>query len=99
MAIFRTPTDNYVRPTLAENFTKGSVLSQEQRLANRLASHVAPTPRGRNVYLLTNGNYTENQPSDMTTVAKTYYGGHDIEVDATEVASLTAAGYGAYISG
>lgn len=99
MAIFRTPTDNFVRPTLAENFTKGSVLSQEQRLANRLASHVAPTPRGRNVYLLTNGNYTENQPSDMTTVAKTYYGGHDIEVDATEVASLTAAGYGAYISG
>lgn len=99
MAIFRTPTNNYVRPTLAENFTKGSVLSQEQRLANRLASHVAPTPRGRNVYLLTNGNYTENQPSDMTTVAKTYYGGHDIEVDATEVASLTAAGYGAYISG
>lgn len=99
MAIFRTPTDNFVRPTLAENFTKGSVLSKEQRLANRLASHVAPTPRGRNVYLLTNGNYTENQPSDMTTVAKTYYGGHDIEVDAAEVASLTAAGYGAYISG
>jgi len=99
MAIFRTPTDNYVRPTLAENFTKGLVLSQEQRLANRLASHVRPTPRGRNVYLLTNGTYTENQPSDMTTVAKTYYGGHDIEVTADEVASLTAAGYGEYISG
>ena len=99
MAIFRTPTDNYVRPTLVENFTKGLVLSQEQRLANRLASHVRPTPRGRNVYLLTNGTYTENQPSDMTTVAKTYYGGHDIEVTADEVASLTAAGYGEYISG
>lgn len=99
MAIFRTPTDNYVRPTLAENFTKGLVLSQEQRLANRLASHVRPTPRGRNVYLLANGTYTENQPSDMTTVAKTYYGGHDIEVTADEVASLTAAGYGEYISG
>jgi hypothetical protein len=51
------------------------------------------------VFLLTNGNYTENEPSDMTTVAKVYYGGHDIEVDATEVASLTAAGYGEYISG
>jgi hypothetical protein len=34
----------------------------------------------------------------MSTVIKTYLGGHDIEVDATEVASLTAAGYGAYIT-
>jgi len=99
MAIFRPPTDNFVRPTLAENFTKGLVLSQEQRLANRLAAHVRPTARGRNVFLLKNGNYTENEPSDMDTVAKVYYGGHDIEVDATEVASLTAAGYGEYISG
>jgi hypothetical protein len=99
MAIFTPPTDNYVRPTLAENFTKGLVLSQEQRLANRLASHVRPTPRGRNVFLLTNGTYTENEPSDMDTVAKVYYGGHNIEVTADEVASLTAAGYGEYISG
>ena len=65
MAIFRPPTDNFVRPTLAENFTKGLVLSKEQRLANRLAAHVRPTARGRNVFLLTNGNYTENEPSDM----------------------------------
>ena len=99
MAIFTPPTDNYVRPTLAENFTKGLVLSQEQRLANRLASHVRPTPRGRNVFLLTNGTYTENEPSDMDTVAKVYYGGHNIEVTADEAASLTAAGYGEYISG
>ena len=99
MAIFRTPTDNFSRKTLSEMFIKGIVLSQEQRLANRLASHVAPTARGRNVYLLNTGAYTENQPGDMATVAKVYYGGHDIEVDATEVASLTAAGYGSYISG
>jgi hypothetical protein len=99
MAIFRPPTDNFVRPTLAENFTKGSVLSQEQRLANRLASHYVPGARGRNVFLLTNGTFTENEPSDMDTVAKVYYGGHDIEVDAAEVASLTAAGYGEFISG
>jgi hypothetical protein len=51
------------------------------------------------VYLLNTGTYTENQPGDMSIVAKVYYGGHDIEVDATEVASLTAAGYGSYISG
>jgi hypothetical protein len=99
MAIFRTPTDNYSRKVLPEMFTKGIVLSQDERLANRLASHVAPTARGRNVYLLNNGTYTENQPGDMDTVAKTYYGGHDIEVTDAEVASLTAAGYGAYISG
>jgi hypothetical protein len=35
----------------------------------------------------------------MDTVAKVYYGGHNIEVDESEVASLTAAGYGEYISG
>ena len=99
MAIFRTPTDNYSRKTLPEMFTKGIVLSEEQRLANRLASHVAPTARGRNVYLLNTGAYTENQPGDMGTVTKTYYGGHENVVDATEVASLTAAGYGSYISG
>lgn len=99
MAIFRTPTDNFVRPTLVENFTKGIVLSKEQRLANRLASHAQPTARGRNVYLLNNGIYVEGEPSDMGAVVKVYYGGHDIEVDATEVASLTAAGFGEFISG
>jgi hypothetical protein len=31
-------------------------------------------------------------------VSKVYYGGHENEVDAAEVAALTAAGYGAYIS-
>jgi hypothetical protein len=51
------------------------------------------------VYLLNTGAYTENQPGDMTTVAKVYYGGHENEVDEAEVASLTAAGYGSYISG
>ena len=98
MAIFRTPADNFVTPRLAEFNITGDRLSQEQRLANRLAVHYAATPRGRNVFQLTNLSYTENQPSDMSTVIKTYLGGHDIEVDATEVASLTAAGYGAYIT-
>jgi hypothetical protein len=31
-------------------------------------------------------------------VSKVYYGGHDNEIDAAEVAALTAAGYGEYIS-
>lgn len=98
MSTFRTPTDNFVTPRLAEFNIKGDRLSQEQRLANRLAVHMAPTPRGRNVFQLTDLSYTENQPSNMSTVIKTYHGGHDIEVNATEVASLTAAGYGSYIT-
>ena len=98
MTIFTPPTDNFVRPTQFEDPARGFILSSEQRLANRLAAHRNPTPRGRNVYLLTNGTYTENQPGDMTTVSKIYYGGHDIEVTADEVASLTAAGYGEYIT-
>ena len=98
MATFRPPTDDFVRPTMYENQARGFVLSAEQRLANRLASHRPSAARGRNVYLLTNGTYTERQPGDMTTVAKTYHGGHDNVVTADEVTSLTAAGYGAYIS-
>jgi hypothetical protein len=50
------------------------------------------------VFKLDDGSYVENEPADMSTVAVTYYGGHDYEVDAAEVASLTAAGYGDYIS-
>lgn len=98
MAIFRPPSDNFIRQTLHEDMKRGFVLSQEKRLANRLAAHRQPGARGRNVYLLTNGTYTENQPGDMTTVQKTYHGGHDNEVTEAEVSSLTAAGYGAYIS-
>jgi hypothetical protein len=98
MAIFRPPTDNFVRPTQHEDRKRGFVLSADLRLANRLASHRAANARGRNVYLLSNGTYTENQPADMGTVTKTYHGGHENEVTEAEVASLTAAGYGAYIS-
>ena len=98
MAIFRTPTDNFVSPLVVDDIRFGKTLSQEQRLANRLAKHRGATARGRNVFLLTDGTYTEKEPSDRGLVAKTYYGGHDIEVDASEVASLTAAGYGAYIT-
>lgn len=97
MAIFRTPTDNFVTPILKDFDVRGNRLSAEQRLANRLAIHQAATPRGRNVFQLTDLSYTENEPQSMSTVLKVYYGGHDIVVDATEVASLTAAGYGAYI--
>lgn len=88
MAIFRPPTDPFaVSFGLVPN-------SPEDRLFSRLEA----IPRGRNVYLLTNGSYTESQPSDDEEVAKVYLGGHDNEITASEVALLTAAGYGAYIS-
>ena len=72
--------------------------SHEARLAYMLYRHYTPTARGRNVYKLTDGTYTENEPPDMTTVATIYYGGHATEISSTEAASLTAAGYGDYIT-
>jgi hypothetical protein len=50
------------------------------------------------VFLLTDTTITENQPSDATRISKIYYGGHQTEVTAEEVAALTAAGYGSYIT-
>ena len=97
MAIFRTPTDNHVRQTLIEHTNQRGFLSADQRLNNRLARFRPATARGRNVFQLNDLSYTENQPSDMDTVLRTYHGGHDIPVTEDEVASLTAAGYGAYI--
>lgn len=98
MAIFRPPTDNFVVPVIVSDYMGGMRLGKDQRLANRLGGHIDASPRGRNIYLLSDGSYTENQPSYAVDVSKVYYGGHEIEVDATEVASLTAAGYGAYIT-
>jgi len=98
MAIFRPPTDNFVVPVIVGDYMGGLRLSKDQRLANRLGGRIEASPRGRNIFLLTNGNYTDDQPSSLDMVSKVYYGGHDNEVDAAEVAALTAAGYGAYIS-
>jgi len=52
-------------------------------------------PRGRNVYKLTDGSFTENQPGDMSTVEKIYHGGHIHELTAAEEADLIEAGMGA----
>lgn len=64
---------------------------------SRLFGYLEPTSRGRNLYLKTDGTYTLNQPYDDE-IATVYYGGHIIEITDTEAASLTAAGYGAYIT-
>lgn len=87
MAVFRPPTDNFVAWTdLYDN-------SPESRLLSRVAAGA----RGRNVYKLTDGTYTENQPSTMEEVSVVYLGGHDTVVSSAEEAALIAAGYGAYI--
>lgn len=98
MAIFTPPTDNYVHPVIITDIMGGYRLSQDKRAANDWGRHIAGSPRGRNVYLFLDGTVTENQPSNMALVSRVYYGGHNNEVDDNEVAVLTAAGYGAYIS-
>jgi hypothetical protein len=81
---FRPPTDNFH--------------VYEDEPGTRIFSRIAAGPEGRNVYKLTDGTYTENQPVDTGDIEITYYGGHVIEVTAQEVSDLTAAGYGAFIS-
>lgn len=98
MATFRPPTDDFVVPVIISSIYNQGQLSKEERMANRLGARIVPSARGRNVYLLTDTTYTQNQPSTFDVVVKTYYGGHDIEIDAAEQASLTAAGFGAFIS-
>jgi len=66
--------------------------------ASRLARHLAPHARGINVYKLTTGAYTEDEPTDPTTIAVTYHGGHSHTVSAAEAALLTAAGYAGNIT-
>jgi hypothetical protein len=94
MSIFRPPTDDF----MVLGIPPKEFDSQEARMAYSLFKHFDAEPRGRNVFLLTNGTYTENEPNDITTISKVYWGGTDNQVSADEVASLTAAGYGAYIS-
>jgi len=98
MSTFSPPTEDLVVPVIVGEYMNGQYLPNEQRAANRLGTHIVASPRGKNVYLLTDSSYVQKQPSDMTTVTKTYYGGHNNEVTAEEVTALTAAGYGSYIT-
>ncbi len=84
MATFTPPTDNFVY--WADQFQEG------------ILSHLRPGPRGRNVYKLTDGTYTEWQPAFQEDIEIIYHGGHIHTLSEDEVASLTAAGYGDYIT-
>lgn len=94
MPTFRPPTDNFV----VLGIPPKEFDSQEVRNAYNLFRHYNPEPRGRNVFLLTDGTYTENEPNDRDIISKVYFGGSNNDITANEAASLTAAGYGAYIS-
>jgi hypothetical protein len=89
MPTFNPPTDNLLV------FTNRN---QPFGLGYRLFRFFAPTARGRNVFLLNDGTYTENEPAEFSLIVTTYHGGHSHEVTSEEAASLTAAGYGAYLS-
>jgi hypothetical protein len=84
MATFSPPTDNFV--SWADAQTTG------------ILAYLRPGPRGRNVFKLADGVYSENQPANAGEVEKTYYGGHIYELTAAEEVDLTQAGYGDYIT-
>jgi hypothetical protein len=86
--LFRTPTDNRVQWARFDG----------EGLDHALFKFYTPGARGRNVYKLTDGTWTENEQKDMTLVSVVYHGGHDILVDATTRADLESAGYGDYVS-
>ena len=83
VATFIPPADLYV------SFDDGS---------EGIFKYLRNFPRGRNVYKLTDGSFTETQPGNMDLVAKIYHGGHIHEVTAEEEADLIAAGYEDYIT-
>ena len=60
-------------------------------------AHITRPIRAENLYRLSDGTYTINDPRNNAAV-RTYLGAHNIFLDDTEVAELTAAGYGAYIT-
>jgi hypothetical protein len=83
LLLFLTPTDNVVR------YTEGI----HDGLAYSLFRHYEPMARGRNVYKLSNGTFTENDPRDLSNVVAIYWGGTKNFVSEEEKVDLVAAGY------
>lgn len=84
MPIFRPPTDDVVAYVDVAN---------QSGLAYRLFRYYEPEPRGRNVFLLTNGTFTENEPADPSGYTKIYWGGSENVVTRSEAIVLENAGY------
>lgn len=95
MPTFTPPTDAYLNLT---DFDVDAPPTQNLRLSFRLLRHFQSLPRGRNVYKLNDGSYVENDPADLDTIEISYLGGHTHTITDAEAASLTTAGYGAYIT-
>lgn len=70
--------------------------SHRDPLWRRLSDRVGRTllKQGPGVYVLTDDPSNE----DVAAAQATYLGGHEYVVDAAEAQSLTAAGYGAYLT-
>jgi hypothetical protein len=83
MATFKPPTDNFVY--WAESYETG------------IMSYLKPGRRGRNVFKMTDGSFTESQPFDSSLIAYIYHGGHIHPLTAAEETDLRTAGYGDYI--
>jgi len=66
--------------------------------ANRLRRYDRSNVRGLNLYKLTDGSYTTVEQRDQGQVAKLWHGGRNHFLTDDEVAELTAAGYGDYIT-
>jgi hypothetical protein len=84
MATFSPPTDNLV--AWADRYESG------------IMAALRPGRRGRNVFKMKDGSFTETQPWDQADIEITYHGGHVHPLTAQEEADLRDAGYGDYIT-
>ena len=66
--------------------------------ADRLFAFMPQGIRQYNLFKLDDNSYQITDPRMPERIVKVYYGGHDNFLDATEIAELTAAGYGASIT-
>ena len=85
--MFRPPIDLIGPQTLAKKHS-----------SDRLARHYKPTPRGRNVYQLTDLSFSETEQRLSSDYIKLYHGGHEHLLTEEEYTALVAAGYSANIT-
>lgn len=86
---------NIFRPPATDFYRGGDRLGEG--VDNRLGTYYKDV-RAPNIYKLTDGTYTIVDPRGADRIAKVYLGSHANFLDAQEVADLTAAGYGDYIT-
>ena len=67
------------------------------RISDRIFAHIPQGVRVENLWRLSDGSYTINNPG-YGVATREYLGGHNIFLTDEEVSELTAAGYGAYIT-